>query len=171
VPSPSRETRNPLLPTCRVSMRETLTAYRIARRRAEPGWRAAVLDERASPRERVRKAAANERQPQRAKRAMGRERGDMFLVPERRRSRRRPSAIRAPRCSRRRSAGGADETDREQRRFSETLLSSGLTKTAATQRTAQRAIRHSERQRAKQSARHYRGWHAARAQPRLSGRI
>ena len=41
---------------------------RIARRRAEPGWRAAVLDERAK---RVRKAAATERQPQRAERAMG----------------------------------------------------------------------------------------------------
>src|SRR5215211_4686977 len=39
----------------------------IARRRTEPGWRAAVLDERAK---RVRKAAATERQPQRAERAI-----------------------------------------------------------------------------------------------------
>jgi hypothetical protein len=46
---------------------------RIAPRRAEPGWRAAVLDERADTLfvcERVRKAAATERQPQRAERAM-----------------------------------------------------------------------------------------------------
>src|SRR5215211_4286401 len=40
---------------------------RIALRRTEPGWRAAVLDERAK---RVRKAAANRRQPPRAERAM-----------------------------------------------------------------------------------------------------
>ena len=46
---------------------ERVVQQRIARRRAEPGWRAAVLDERAK---RVRKAAANERQPQRAERAI-----------------------------------------------------------------------------------------------------
>ena len=48
----------------------------IARRRTEPGWRAAVLDERASRhvfRLRVRKAVAYKRQPQRAERAMYRE--------------------------------------------------------------------------------------------------
>jgi hypothetical protein len=44
------------------NQRHTLSCERreIARRRAEPGWRAAVLDERAAPK----------RQPQRAKRAM-----------------------------------------------------------------------------------------------------
>jgi hypothetical protein len=44
--------------------------------------------------ERVRKAAANERQPQRAERAMHFERADALLVCERRRSRRIPSAMR-----------------------------------------------------------------------------
>jgi hypothetical protein len=43
----------------------------------------------------VRKAAANERQPQRAERAMYTERADTLLVGERRRSRPLPSAIRA----------------------------------------------------------------------------
>jgi hypothetical protein len=59
------------------NQRHTLSCERreIARRRAEPGWRAAVLDERASRHvfssaKRVRKAAAPKRQPQRAKRAM-----------------------------------------------------------------------------------------------------
>jgi transposase InsO family protein len=52
---------------------------RIARRRAEPGWRAAVLNERA---ERVRKAAAYERQPQRAERAIYKE-GAEALFPSR----------------------------------------------------------------------------------------
>jgi hypothetical protein len=56
------------------------SSWRIAHRRAERGCRAAVLDERVSRYafrldtlsvgERVRKAAANERQPQRAERAI-----------------------------------------------------------------------------------------------------
>jgi hypothetical protein len=45
-------------------------------RRGEPGWRAAVLDERAK---RVRKAAANGRKPQRAERAMKTERAEAFF--------------------------------------------------------------------------------------------
>jgi hypothetical protein len=60
--------------------------------------------------ERVRKAAAHERQPQRAERAMYKEGGDMLFVPERRRSRRAPRRDPRSRCPRRRSAGGADET-------------------------------------------------------------
>ena len=56
---------------------------RIARRRAERGWRAAVLDDRASRHafrlRRVRKAAAHQRQLQRAKRAMYMEQADAPL--------------------------------------------------------------------------------------------
>jgi hypothetical protein len=65
------------------------------------GSRAAVLSQAGAPLswtseradalfvcERVRKAAANKRRPQRAERAMHRERGDTFFVPERRQSRR-----------------------------------------------------------------------------------
>ena len=61
------------------NQRHTLSCERreIARRRAEPGWRAAVLDERASRHafvcEGVRKAAASEHQAQRAERAMCKE--------------------------------------------------------------------------------------------------
>jgi hypothetical protein len=60
-----------------------LRASGIARRRTEPGWRAAVLDERADTLfvcERVRKAAATECQPQRAERAMSEE-GAEALFP------------------------------------------------------------------------------------------
>ncbi len=42
----------------------------------------------------------------------------MLFVGERRRSKWQPSARSAPRCSRRRSAGEADETCQEQSRFS-----------------------------------------------------
>ena len=54
----------------------------------------------------------------------------------------------APRCSRRRSAGGADETSGEPSWFVDTVISPGPTKTAASRRTSQRAeraIRQSER--------------------------
>jgi hypothetical protein len=77
-----------------------------------------------------------------------------FIVCERRRSRRARGRDPRPRCSRRRSAGGADETHREQTWLSVAVVSSDATKTAAFQRTsqrAQRAIRHSERKRAEQS--------------------
>ena len=65
-----------------------LRASGIARRRTEPGWRAAVLDER------TRKAAANKFQPQRAERATYTERAEAFFLCERRRRRRIPSAMR-----------------------------------------------------------------------------
>jgi hypothetical protein len=58
--------------TSRPGKRGGLRVSGIARRRTEPGWRAAVL-ERADTLfvcEGVRKAAAHERQPQRAERAM-----------------------------------------------------------------------------------------------------
>jgi hypothetical protein len=78
------------------AMRERLhklpRASEIARRRAEAGWRGAVLDERAC--ERVRKAAAHERQPERAERAMGMEGDEVFFLGDRGRSRRLPSAMR-----------------------------------------------------------------------------
>jgi hypothetical protein len=67
---------------------------------------------------------------------------------ERRRSRRLPRRDPRVRCSCRRSAGEADETDRKQRWSSRKWVSSDPTKTAAPRRTsqrAQRAIRHSER--------------------------
>jgi hypothetical protein len=61
----------------------TLRASGIARHRTEPGWRAAVLDERTSRHafrlRGVRKAAAKERQPQRAERAMDEERAEAFF--------------------------------------------------------------------------------------------
>jgi hypothetical protein len=47
----------------------------------------------------------------------------------------------APRCSRRRSAGGADERRRELSWFVATVVSSDSTKTAAPRRTSQRAER------------------------------
>jgi hypothetical protein len=58
------------------------------------------------------------------------------------------TAIRRPRCSRRRSAGLADETPQKQSWFFDTVVSSDPAKRAAPQRTsrrAKRAIRHSER--------------------------
>jgi hypothetical protein len=61
----------------------TMRASGIARRRTEPGWRAAVLDERTSRHalrlRGVRKAAAKERQPQRAERAVDKERAEAFF--------------------------------------------------------------------------------------------
>jgi hypothetical protein len=67
-------------------MRHSCERREIARRRAEPGWRAAVLDEGASRHafvcERVRKAAATKRQPQRAERAMHMEGAEaLFPLP------------------------------------------------------------------------------------------
>jgi hypothetical protein len=45
----------------------------------------------------------------------------MLFVGERRQSRRLPGGIRAERCSRRRSAGGADEAIQEQLCFCDTV--------------------------------------------------
>ena len=90
-----------------------------------------------------------------------------------RRSRRRLGAIRG------RNVRAADLQEKPTKRvrlekISKTVVSAGSTKTAALKRTsrrAERAIGLSERQRAKQSARHYCVWHASWAQPGLSGRI
>jgi hypothetical protein len=61
----------------------TLRASGIARPSTERGWRAAVLDERTSRHafrlRGARKAAAKERQPPRAERAMDRERAEAFF--------------------------------------------------------------------------------------------
>ena len=113
---------------------------------AVSGSRAAVLSQAGAPlswtseragtlfaSERARKAAPYKRQPQRAERAMCTERGDTFFVPERRRSRRLPSAIRA------RDVRAADlQEEMAEQRFS---VPSAPTKTAATRRTSQRAER------------------------------
>jgi len=55
----------------------------------------------------------------------------MLFVADRRRSRRAPRRDPRPRCSRRRSAGGADETRPKGSRFFDTIVSSDPTKTAA----------------------------------------
>jgi hypothetical protein len=91
-----RRTRRP--PSAKRSERSEQSNTEIARRRAEPGWRAAVLDEvseqtRSSVCERMRKAAASRRQPQRAERAMCTERAETLFLCERRRSRRVARAI------------------------------------------------------------------------------